>query len=148
MLFLLEAGYRIGKRYRRDASARGGLGVVDAAVFALSGLLLAFSGALSRLDARRQLIVQETNAIGTAFLRTRLPTLVLGLLPGLALLSSLLAGYAMAPEGRRSPLLAVVYAVSVALTIYAVLDLDTPRAGLIRLDAAEEHLRRLHDSIL
>jgi hypothetical protein len=35
------------------------------------GLLLAFtfSGAASRFDARRQLIVEETNAIGTAYLR-------------------------------------------------------------------------------
>ncbi|MEN6331935.1 MAG: DUF4239 domain-containing protein [Smithella sp.] len=41
------------------------------AVFALLGLLIAFtfSGAYSRFDVRRQLIVQEANAIGTAYLR-------------------------------------------------------------------------------
>jgi hypothetical protein len=40
----------------------------------LLGLLVAFtfSGAASRFDARRQLIVEETNDIGTAYLRLRL----------------------------------------------------------------------------
>ena len=44
---------------------------MDGAVFALLGLLVAFtfSGAASRFDARRHLIVEETNAIGTAYLR-------------------------------------------------------------------------------
>jgi hypothetical protein len=47
------------------------VGVVDGAVFALLGLLIAFtfSGAASRFDTRRQLIVEETNDIGTAYLR-------------------------------------------------------------------------------
>ena len=37
----------------------------------MMGLLLAFTftGAASRFDTRRELIVQETNAIGTAWLR-------------------------------------------------------------------------------
>jgi hypothetical protein len=44
---------------------------MEAGIFGLFGLLLgfAFAGATSRLDARRQLIVQEANAIGTAYLR-------------------------------------------------------------------------------
>ena len=44
---------------------------MEAAVFALLGLLLGFSfvGGSSRLNARRALIVQEANAIGTAYLR-------------------------------------------------------------------------------
>jgi hypothetical protein len=48
-----------------------GLAAVEGAVFALMGLLLAFSfsGALSRWDTRRQHIGQEVNAIGTAYLR-------------------------------------------------------------------------------
>ena len=46
-------------------------GAVIGAIFALLGLLTAFtfSGAYSRYEARRQLIVQEVNAIGTAYLR-------------------------------------------------------------------------------
>jgi len=44
---------------------------MDGAAFALYGLLLAFtfSGAPARLDVRRQLIAEETNAIGTAYMR-------------------------------------------------------------------------------
>ena len=47
-----------------------GLGAIEGAVFGLMGLLIAFtfSGAASRFEARRQLILQETNAIGTAYL--------------------------------------------------------------------------------
>ena len=44
---------------------------MDGAVFAVLGLLIAFtfSGATARFDTRRQLIVEETNDIGTAYLR-------------------------------------------------------------------------------
>ena len=73
MLVLLETGRRVGnQRLARDPKgARAGTGVVEAAVFALVGLLIAFtfSGAASRFDQRRDLIVQETNMIGTAYLR-------------------------------------------------------------------------------
>ena len=45
-----------------------GLPTIEGAVFALIGLLVAFtiSGALQRFDERRQLIVQEANAVMTA----------------------------------------------------------------------------------
>ena len=73
MLLLLETGRRIGlRRAQRDgAGAGGGVSAVEAAVFGLLGLLIAFtfSGAMARFDTRRQLIVDETNAIGTAYLR-------------------------------------------------------------------------------
>ena len=72
-LILLEVGRRIGVRRRvlDPEGAVAGLGAIEGAVFGLMGLLLAFtfSGAASRFDARRQLIVEETNAIGTAYLR-------------------------------------------------------------------------------
>ena len=47
------------------------LGAVDAAVYGLLGLLIAFtfSGAAARFEARRHLIIEEANAIGTAYLR-------------------------------------------------------------------------------
>ena len=73
MLMLTEVGRRIGmRRLAQDPEgAEAGVGVVDGAVFALLGLLMAFtfSGAASRFDGRRQLIVEETNNIGTAYLR-------------------------------------------------------------------------------
>ena len=73
MVALLEIGRRLG--VRRIASdpegAQAGTGAVDGAVFALLGLLIAFtfSGAATRFDERRALIVQEANDIGTAYLR-------------------------------------------------------------------------------
>jgi hypothetical protein len=73
MLLVLELGRRMGiKRLASDPEgAMSGLGVIDAAVFGLFGLLVAltFSGAASRFDARRHLIVDETNSVGTAWLR-------------------------------------------------------------------------------
>jgi hypothetical protein len=69
----LEIGYRMGRRCsdKFPGSAHEGIGAIEAAVFALLGLLLGFSfaGGMSRLDGRRQLIVQEANAIGTAYFR-------------------------------------------------------------------------------
>jgi len=51
-----------------------GLTTVESAVFALIGLLLAFtiSGALQRFDDRRQLVLQEANAVSTAYDRLSL----------------------------------------------------------------------------
>jgi hypothetical protein len=73
MLVLLEIGRRIGiRRLAKDPEgAEAGVGTVEGAVFALLGLLIAFtfSGAASRFDTRRQLIIEETNDIGTAYLR-------------------------------------------------------------------------------
>lgn len=73
MVALLELGRRLGGRRqgKDEAGARAGLGAVEGAVFALMGLLIAFtfSGAATRFDARRQLIVEEANATGTAWLR-------------------------------------------------------------------------------
>lgn len=238
MLACLDVGYRLGhRRFRAEPAVHEGIGAIEAAVFALLGLLLAFAfaGAMSRLDARRELIVREANAIGTAYLRldvmsaseqpemrrlfrdylearlrvyesvrdsaaerriaqarklqnriwaravaagrldptqdtsrlllpalnemidvttartvalrTHLPGLVFALLIIVALLSALLAGYAMSKRERRSLLHMVLYALSVSLTVYTVLDLDNPRYGLIRLEGAERVLRELHGSI-
>ena len=240
MVACLEAGYRVGRRRMRidAAGAHEGLGSIEAATFALLGLLLgfAFSGALARFDARRGLIVQEVNAIGTAYqrvdlappddqpglrrlfreyldarisvyatpadeaatnrsiaaaddsqrriwaaviessrrdptqnvarvlvpavndmsgittarvvaLRTRLPGAILALLLTVALSTAVTAGYSMSRRGRRSILHIVLYAASIALTIYIVLDLDYPRRGLIRLDTTDQILEQLRQSI-
>ena len=72
MLFLLEVGRRIGLRRMAvdKEGARAGVGAVEGAVFALLGLLIAFSfsGAAARFDARRQQIVDEANDIGSAYM--------------------------------------------------------------------------------
>ncbi len=73
MLLVFLLGRRIGARdlARDPQTAQVGTTAVDGALFALLGLLIAFtfSGAASRFDTRRSLIIDETNAIGTAYLR-------------------------------------------------------------------------------
>ena len=241
MLLLLEIGRRIGvRRLAKDAEgARVGVGAVEGAVFGLLGLLIAFSfsGASSRFDTRRQLIVEETNAIGTAYLRldllsagaqpalresfrryvdTRLevyrklpdiaaakaelakanklqgeiwrqavaacgakgsqPTATMLLLPalnamiditttrtmatqihppaiifvmlfGLALASALLAGYGMAGAKSRSWLHMLGFAAAMAVSVYVILDLEFPRLGFIRVDAFDQALVDLQQSM-
>ena len=240
MLLLLEAGRRIGvRRARRDREkGAAGLGALDGAVFGLMTLLVAFtfSGAAARFDARRQLIVEETNDIGTAYLRldllpasaqpalresfrryvdsrlavyaklpdvaaareelansTRLqreiwtqavaacrtvdspatttllisalntmidittsrtmaaqvhpPMIIFVMLFGLALASALLAGNGMAAGAGRNWLHMIAFAAVMALAVYVILDLEFPRHGLIRVDAFDQALVELRDSM-
>ena len=76
MLVLLEVGRRAGKQRLAADPEHGqdGNGAIEGAVYALLGLLIAFtfSGAATRFDDRRNLIVQESNDIGTAWLRVDL----------------------------------------------------------------------------
>jgi hypothetical protein len=76
ILLLIGVGRSIGlKRIAAEGeSASKGFGAVEGAVFGLLGLILAFlfSGALTRFDARRQLVVEEANDVGTAWLRVDL----------------------------------------------------------------------------
>lgn len=240
MIACLEVGFRWAcwSAAKHPGLTHDGIGALEAAVFALLGLLLGFSfaGGTSRLDARRQLIVQEANAIGTAYLRLdlllpddqpqmrhlcreyvdarlrvyevladakateaelahaerlqkqiwsrarilsssdvthdsarlllpavnemidvttartvalhmHLPPLIFSLLVLVALVSSSLAGYAMAQRKRRSWLHMLLYAAAVASTVYVVLDLDNPRFGWIGLGSADRVLIQVRDSI-
>jgi hypothetical protein len=240
MLVLLETGRRIGIRRRaKDPEGAGaGVGAVDAAVFGLLGLLIAFtfSGAAARFDTRRQLIVQETNAIGTAYLRidllpataqpklradfrryvearlaayqklpdlpgakaelaratalqgeiwtqavaacqtagspavtslvlsslnemiditttrtvalqTHPPSIIFAMLALLTLACSLLAGYGMAGSKTRSWIHMLGFAAILAVAVFVILDLEYPRVGLIRIDAMDQLLADLKDSI-
>ncbi len=75
MLLFLEIGRRMGLRRAKDSDGGGaGFGAVEGAVFGLLGLLIAFtfSGAASRFEVRRQLVAEEANDIGTAYLRVDL----------------------------------------------------------------------------
>lgn len=241
IFLLLETGRRIGIHRRKVDPEHGGagLGAIDGAVFGLMGLLIAFtfSGAATRFDTRRQLIGEEANAIGTAYLRIDLlpqsvqpvlrqdfrnylderlemyrivsrdfegatrhfhnannlqtkiwgeavagcrdqpsaavTTLVLSSLNnmiditttrmvatemhppsvvfyGLGLLvmaTSLLAGYGMAESKKRSWMHMVVYALIMAATLYVILDLEYPRFGLIRIDAADRLLVEVRNTM-
>ena len=72
VLLCLKAGRWIGERaIARFGTVGSTITSLEAAVFALLGLMIAFtfSGALTRFDVRRAQVVQEANAIGTAWLR-------------------------------------------------------------------------------
>lgn len=238
LLACIEMGRRIRLRHK-DEEASGGLSVIDGAVFGLLGLLLAFafSGADARFEARRQLIVQETNDIGTAWLRVNLlpasaqpqlradyrqyvddriafyrdlndnpqqaradfansntlqtkiwsesiaaarqdpnpavlslvlsslndmiditttravalethpPLAIYILLFVLALASSLIAGFSMGDRRKRPWLHTIVYAVALTVTIYTILDLEFPRAGIVRVDRYDQVLINQRNSM-
>lgn len=240
MLFLQEIGRRIGVRQRAkdSAGADTGVGMMDGAVFALLGLLIAFtfSGAASRFDGRRQLVAQEANAVGTAYLRldllapdarsalrglfsqyldsrlafyrtfsdreaaqqewargvalqgeiwtqataacraqgdppscmlllpalnemiditttrkmsmlTHPPTIIYVLLFGLAFGCSFVAGYSVGDSTQRSRIHMIAFAAMTAIAVYAILDIEYPRSGLIRVDAADQVLIELRESM-
>jgi hypothetical protein len=241
MLILLELGRRVGtRRLAQDpAGAEAGVGTVAGAVFALLGLLIAFtfSGAASRFDTRRQLIIEETNDIGTAYLRldllpadaqpelrerfrqyvdTRLqvyqklpdiaaakvelvkanrlqgeiwrqavaaskaqgaspaapmlllpalnamiditttrtlagqihpPMIIFVMLYGLTLASSLLVGYGMAGSKAPNWLHMLGLAFVTAASVYVILDIEYPRLGFVRVDAFDQALVELRESM-
>jgi hypothetical protein len=239
MLVLLEVGRRLGVRRRPKESEgeRGGLGTVEGAVFALFGLMVAFtfSGAAGRFNEKRMLIAEEVNCIETAYLRlhllspqaqpalqemfrryldsrletyrrlpnmaaaeaemaksqkirgeiwteavaaTRLPDshpssgllllpavnnmidisttrtmalqlhpprIVYALLLGLGLICSLLAGFRMSSGQHRSWLHILGFTVLTVIIVYVMLDVEYPRAGLIRLESADQLLINLRE---
>jgi len=235
----------VGRRSGMARLARGpeelprGVGLVEGAVFALLGLIIAltFAGALSRFQDRRQLIIEEANAIGTAYLRldllpddiqpemralfrryldsrlaaylnvedvtatqtklaeteasqgeiwtkalsaccrpesppsvamlllpalngmfdirtTRMmanenhpPLIVFILLSGLSLIGAFLVGHGMSGHTERPGLHPVVFAAVLSLALYVIVDLEFPRLGLIRVDAADHVLVELRRSM-
>jgi hypothetical protein len=233
MLLFLEVGRRIGNRQvaKDPDGARTGVGAIEGAVFGLLGLIIAFtfSGAASKLDTRRQLIVEEANAIGTAYLRLDLlkgqarqrlrddfkryvkerlegygklpdaeaarvhwakatvmqgeiwnqaviacedegsqpatmlllpalnqmiditstrsmasnmhpPPIIFAMLTILALAGALVAGYGMAGRMTRSWLHIIGFSAITAAAVFVILDLEYPRRGVIRIDAADKVL--------
>jgi hypothetical protein len=73
VLLAIEIGYRSGSRRRVHASNEqaGPVGVMAGATLALLAFMLGFtfSFAAGRVDARRTALMNEANAIGTAYLR-------------------------------------------------------------------------------
>jgi hypothetical protein len=78
LLAALECGFRFGLRRRvswKDAhSEAGGGGLVQNATLALLGLMIAFtySFTVSHYETRKRDVIDEANALGTAFLRAGL----------------------------------------------------------------------------
>jgi hypothetical protein len=73
LLVIAEVGYRQGLRLftAGDPARRSQIGAVQAAVLGLLALLLGFtfSMAADRYEDRRELVIQQANTIGTAWLR-------------------------------------------------------------------------------
>ena len=74
VLAAIEGGYRLGS-YRHRQEGREKEAPVGAMVGATLGLLafmlaFTFGMAASRFDTRKQLVLDEANAIGTTYLRT------------------------------------------------------------------------------
>ena len=143
-----------------------GGGAAEAGVFGLLGLLIAFtfSGAASRFEDRRHLITAEANAIGTAYLR-------IDLLPGDAqpAMRELFRRYTdarsttyrnaaeqLATGVMRAewlPLQAEIWTKAWTACrqpeapARATMDIEFPRLGLIRVDAADQVLIDLRKSM-
>jgi hypothetical protein len=240
MLILFEIGMRAGfRQISKDAEgSHVATGTIGTAILGLMGLLVGFTffGATGRFDHRRDLIVDETNKIGTAYLRLDLlpletqpavkalfrdyvdarlafyrnltdsnlagaeaqktsdlqekiwkgavaaaqspgsvdqgrlllpalnemiditttrsmamemhpPLIIFAMLFGLSFASALLAGYEMAKAKRRNWLYAVGFALVMAVVVYVILDLEFPRIGLFRVDAFDQALVSLRNSM-
>ena len=238
MLVCLEYGRVLGRK-RAEPGGKEGLSVIEGAIFALLGLLIAFtfSGAAERFENRRHMIVEEANDIGTAYLRvdllpvdtqpeirdlfrryvdsrietyriaaddwkealqhfaksqalqnelwqksvaaaarsgnttasmlllpalnemidittTRLaatedhpPMIIFALLTLIALVTSMMAGFEMAPGTRRVWLHIIGYSLIMAISVYVILDLEFPRLGLIRVDSFDKYIVEVRNAM-
>ena len=228
---IFHLGRALGKS--RGLSGDSGVGLIDGAIFALVGLLLAFTftSAANRFEVRRDRVVAEANAIGTAQLRLdllpadvqpraralldayverrlaifarirdldaakaeyersqaiqrelwalavtagrrpdalpavntvllpalnqmfdigterltemrfRTPIAVFVLLWGAAMLATGMAGHASAAKVERYRPHLLAYSLLLAASLYAIVDLEFPRAGVIRVDSYDAMLK-------
>jgi hypothetical protein len=76
MLAASEVGFRLGRHAASGATdqLKAQTSVVEGSLLGVLALLMGFtmSMAVSRFELRKQLVLQEANAIGTAYLRTQL----------------------------------------------------------------------------
>ena len=75
VLLSVEVGWRLGRLRRRRAEGEkdAPIGAVVGAALGLLAFLLAFTFGMSasRYDTRKQMVLQESNAIGTTYLARR-----------------------------------------------------------------------------
>jgi hypothetical protein len=78
LLATTELGFHIGRRFEADTPERTKphISTVEAALLGVLGLLMGFTVAMavSRFEMRKQLVLDEANALGTCLLRTQLLT--------------------------------------------------------------------------
>jgi hypothetical protein len=85
----------------------------------------------------------------TRLMATRIhpPGIIFAMLVVLTLAGALLAGHAMASHPRWSWIHALALATVMSATIYIIIDIEYPRLGFIRVDAADEVLVDLRKSM-
>jgi len=101
--------------------------------------------AMLLLPALNEMIdITTTRVMAT---RNHPPLVVFLLLGGLSFVGALLVGYGTSPNKDRSWFHTVVFAAILSLTVYVIVDLEFPRLGLIRVDAADQVLLELRKSM-
>jgi hypothetical protein len=73
------------------------------------------------------------------------PRIIYALLFGLGLICPLLAGFRMSSGQDRSWLHILGFTVLTVIIVYVMLDVEYPRAGLIRLESADQLLINLRE---
>lgn len=97
------------------------------------------------LPALNELIdITTTRAMAT---QNHPPLVIYLLLSGLSLVGALLVGYGTSANKDRSWLHTVIFAAILSLTVYVIVDLEFPRLGLIRVDAADQVFIELRKSM-
>jgi len=83
----------------------------------------------------------------TLALQTHPPMVIFAMLFVLALASALLAGHGLAGGKRRNWLHMLGFAAIITVAVYGILDLEFPRLGLIRVEAFDQALVDLLESM-
>jgi hypothetical protein len=96
------------------------------------------TAAMLLLPALNEMIdITTTRVVAT---QNHPPSVIFQLLIAFSLLCSLLAGYSMSGTASRNWFYTLLIAVALSLTLYVIFDLEYPRFGLIRIDAADHIL--------
>ena len=86
-----------------------------------------------------------TTRIATS--RMHPPSTIYAMLVALVLAGATLVGYAMAGGRERKWLHSVGFALVTTVAVYVIIDLEFPRLGFIRVDAADEMLVNLRSTM-
>jgi uncharacterized membrane protein len=79
--------------------------------------------------------------------RAHPPLVIFLLLPVLMLIGAMLVGFGMAANTQRQWLHMAAFAAVMSLVVYMIIDIEFPRLGLIRVDAADLVLIELRQSM-
>ncbi|MFN7021467.1 MAG: hypothetical protein ACK4WH_09090 [Phycisphaerales bacterium] len=102
---------------------------------AAAGAVLAAPGmSQAMLNPVNEVIDMHATRLATG--RKHIPSLVLGLLIGCSALALMAIGHGCGLANRRFAALTVPLALLIAVTLWTIIDLDYPRAGLMRLSEA------------